>query len=632
MRPMSKPALAIDSRNSRHGSARFWSVFVKMPARVRTTVHRIAAVGSVKQSVETEWDGAIRQAVEELENLNRCTERDFLAVGERLAAFRSTARSIASDMAAVSELISGEHGRKASQALTEILEYSTGMNARIAEGGQALEQVRDLSGRVRQAFGGLRNTVSVFRALCTLTRIETSRLGSIGADFRDLAAEVTPLSESIQSSGEGVMEASHPLDASIQSAIRGGADLRVRQLKDLPALLARVINDLQAFDERRREAVESSALQATQYTAVCDAVDDLVRSVQFHDITRQQIEHVIDALRILLSARAGVRKVPRALPPDTRAVLIMQSSQLSAAAQIFASSLEHIQCDLESIAVRVQDMAETSRALMGISENDQSSFFLQMEDHFTVILKMLDTCTGAQTEMASMAGNLEQTIGKMRESVAQIRRIEIRIQRIANNAIIGATHIGAAGNALNVIAEVMHRLAVDSNANTENVSATLHSMSDAAKRVSAGSYGAASDTHPGTDKIIGDMRRMVVELHASSENGVSRVNQIAAMGARLAAEIAEVRGGLSAGLLFADVVDRVREKLKRIEALDPPGSLEGQHVAPTLENLAKTYTMQIQREVHESVVGGTRIPMTVPAETGVTAPKESELGDNVELF
>jgi len=157
-------------------------------------------------------------------------------------------------------------------------------------------------------------------------------------------------------------------------------------------------------------------------------------------------------------------------------------------------------------------------------------------------------------------------------------------------------------------------------------------MSAAAQRVSAGSGGARSSTHPGADEIIGEMRRMGVELHASSENGVSRVNQIAAMGARLAGEITEVRGGLSASLLFPGVVDRVREKLKQMEALDPHGSLEGQHVAPTLENLAKTYTMQIQREVLEAVVAGTGIPVTLPEETVVTASKESELGDNVELF
>jgi len=104
---------------------------------------------------------AVDQVIKELENLNGSTERDFLAVGEKLMAFRAMARQIASDMAALTELISGEHGRQASRALTGILEQAKAIDARIERSGQSLGEVRDLSGRIRQAFVGLPNTVSV---------------------------------------------------------------------------------------------------------------------------------------------------------------------------------------------------------------------------------------------------------------------------------------------------------------------------------------------------------------------------------------------------------------------------------------------------------------------------------------
>src|SRR5262249_36288265 len=155
------------------------------------------------------------------------TERDFLAVGEKLMEFRGTARQIAADMAALTELISGEHGCHASLALTRILTHSTGMDEGIEQSGQALRQEQNKSNRIRLAFAGLRNTVAVFRTLCTLARIESSRLGS-STEFGDLAAEVGPLSESIQTSGDGVLEASLRLEQSVQSSIRSGSDLRAR--------------------------------------------------------------------------------------------------------------------------------------------------------------------------------------------------------------------------------------------------------------------------------------------------------------------------------------------------------------------------------------------------------------------
>jgi hypothetical protein len=581
------------------------------------------------------WRTAVEQVVKDLENLNRSTERDFLAVGEKLIEFRLAARRVASEMTALTELISGEQGRNASHALTRMLEHSRALDARIERSGQALGQAHDLSCRIRLAFSGLHNTVSVFRALCTLTQIETSRLGRTGADFGDLAAEVRPLSESIQSSGEGVLEASSRLDQGIQTALRSGSELRARQLKELPALIAAVIDSLHSLDERRQRAAELSARQAAQYEAVCGAVDDVVRSVQFHDITRQQVEHVVHALGQFRSQGESGRGSRGALPPGARAVLALESSQLSGAAGIFASSLESMERDLESIAVRVQHMAEASRALMGISADDQDSFFLRLEGHFTAILKMLGTCTTAQAEMDSTAANLAETIAGMRESVGEIRRIEIRIRRIATNATIRATHIGAAGDALSVIAEVMQGLALDSNTNTEDVAGALDAMSEAASRVSGGRGQAAPGADSGTGEVTGEMRHAVAELHSSSESAFSRVTQIAALGARLAGDAAAVRAGLTAGPLFAQVVNRAKGELDRIGAQARGGSPAGAEAAPALqlEGLTRHYTMQRERDVHESMTRGSALPPALaPAEAPPVALQDGDLGDNVELF
>jgi len=588
----------------------------------------VTAIGRRRQggTLESDLGIVVDQDIADLEDLNRSTERDFLAVGEKLMEFRSTARQIASDMSALTELISGAHGRNASTALTKMLEHSRGMDAGIEQSGRTLARVHDHACRVRLAFGGLRNTVAVFRTLCTLTRIETARLGSSGADFGDLAAEVGHLSESIQASGEGVLEASSRLDQCAQSAIRSASDLRVRQLKELGGLIAGVVDSLEAFEDRRRQAAETSAREAAHYEALCNAVDGVVRSVQFHDITRQQVEHVVEALGQLRSACESSGQ--GSVPAGARAILALQSSQLGSAAELFAASMEGMEHDLENIGLRVQEMANASQALMGISMDDQNSFFLQMESQFTAILKTLATCAAAKREVESTAASLEQTISSMRDSVGEIRSIEIRIQRIATNATIRATHIGTAGNALNVIAEVMQRLALDSNASTEDVAETLAAMSDAAKSVSGGAGG---DSVP--NEVIGEMQRAVLGLHTSSECSFSRVNQISALGARLAEDIGVVRNGFSAGMLFAQVADRARRELARLGAKAGSESLKGVEDAPSqqLESLTKRYTMQMERDVHEALTGVAAIAPGPADAPGVTLA-EDDLGDNVELF
>ena len=584
------------------------------------------------------WGTIVQQVTADLEDLNRSTECDFLAVGEKLTEFRSAAREISSDIAALNELISGEHGRRRSAALSRILELFGEMAARIEQSSHALAGVHDLSRRIRLAFSGLHETVPVFRTLCTLTRIETSRLGGVGAGFSDLADEVAPLSESVQSTLESVLEASSQLDRNVQSAVRKSSGIHARQLRELPALIAGVTNSLAVFDERQSKARETSGLQAARNAEVCEAIDNLVGSIQFHDITRQQIDHVAQALGELRSSHNG-RAGRAAAPPQARAVLTLQASQLASAERLFASSIGRIDRDLEGIAARVREMAEDTRTLMGVTEDDQNSFFLEMETAFTAILDGIGSCAAAGKEIASTAADLEETIGEMRKSVAEIRGIEIQIQRIAVNATIRAAHIGAAGAALDVIAGIMQGLATDSNRNTEDVAGALEAMTGAAGSIS-GAADPGSGVGPGAaltgddSDPIGGMRDALLELHSSSEASFSRVTRIAALSARLADDIGAVRSGFSAGRLLAEVVNRALGELERIGAEAVDESLDSGDAAPAhgLDDFAKHYTMQVEREVHERVAGVAAGPSPEP-EPGETAEAhQDDLGDNVELF
>ena len=539
-----------------------------------TALRRPPATGSMGKACGT----AIDQVVTDLENLNGSTERDFLAIGEKLMEFSSTARQIASDMAALGELISGEHGRNVSSALTRILEHAREMDAGIEQSGCALEEVHGLSAPIRTAFAGIGNTVSTFRTLCTLTRIETSRLGDTGGDFGDLAAEVRPLSESIQTSGEGVLKASLQLDQGVQAAIRSASELRLRQLKELPALIAGVIDGLNAFDERRRRAAELSCPPGRRLPGIvrdgreCGPVGPIPRYYAPADRARNG------------SAPAPSLHLCRtvdSLPPDARAVLALQSSQLCGAARVFAASAGRLECDLESIAARVQGMAEAGKSLMGISDDQRDSFFLRMEGHFTAILKMFGSCATGQAEMESTAARLAETIGRMRASVAEVRGIEIRIQRIATNATIRATHIG----------DQRRRPECDCRGHAPPGPRFQREHRNRSRRprcngrcrrarVRAPALDAPPDAHAGAHEVMDEIRRSVVELHSSNESSFSRVHQISTLGSRLAGDFGAVRRGFSAGTLFARVVAAAQVELDRLAAQLVSASPEGAETAP----------------------------------------------------
>jgi len=596
----------------------------KVVNRILALFEWIRAALPKRGPAENGWETAVDQVVADLQNLNRSTERDFLAVGEKLIEFRSETREIASEIGALNDLIAGQRGRQTSAALSAMLETFRAMDARIQQGSQALAAVRDLSRRVRQAFSGLHDTVRVFRTLCTLTRIETSRLGGDSQGFSNLADEVAPLSESIQSTGGRVVELAARLDRSVEAAVASVSGACERQLRALPALISSVADSLGSLADRQGRARETSVREAARNAETCAAIDDLVAAIQFHDITRQQIEHVAQALGGL---RAGGQSRGGAAA-QARAALSLQSSQLASAERAFMRAVGGIERDLESIRSRAREMADDSQALLGITEDDQHSFFQQMEAALSAILEGVGSGAAAEQELQSTAAGLLGTISQMRGSVAEIRGIEIQIQRMAINATIRAAHIGSAGAALDVISGVMQDLVAKSRRNTEDVAGALEAMGDRAR-------GVADAGGPGDSDPAGGMRAALLELHSSSEASFSRVLRIAELSARLAERIGALRGGFSAGRTLAEVVDRARSELERIGAQATPEPVEEQAAgaAGGLDDFARRYTMQTEREVHERVAAGVAAGQPEPdADQTPESGSPDDLGDNVELF
>jgi hypothetical protein len=465
-------------------------------------------IRSLRARIGGPFDGSaapcagIEDVITELETLNRSTEHDFLAVGEQLAGFQTLARRISADMTSLTELISGEHGRKASDALARMLDCATLMCDGSRASGEALASVQKISTRIRLGFFKLGETVAIIRALCPLTRIETSRLGAASAGFLDLSDEVTPLSDRIQSSGKRVLEASSLLERCIQSGIRNGAEQSARRIQEVQSLIESVVENLGSFDQRQQRAREASVSHSEQHRAVCAAIDEMVCAIQFQDITRQQVEHVSEALTNMRSGAAS------------RTGLRLQSSQLRVAGGTFAKSIAQMESSLENIAGRVREMAEAAQSLTGFSKDEHDSFFHRMEDGFARILEAAGSCASGQGAIESTLAELNVTMLAMRESVDEIRAIEIQIQRIALNATIRSAHIGSPGDALNVIAGVMHRVASDSSRNTEEVAGLLDSMTEASRRIAGDGATDSLDT----GGILAELRGAIANLHSSGQS------------------------------------------------------------------------------------------------------------------
>jgi methyl-accepting chemotaxis protein len=550
----------------------------------------------------------LSRVIADLDHLNRNTEQDFLRIGGKLAEFIATVDLISSGLTSLTNVISLQHGPHASEALTGALDRSTEMAERAEKDNRLLGKIHHEANRLSLTLSGFQETVSTFHTLGVLTRIETARLGGAGAGFGALADEVKLLAENVQARIENALDTGALLIPQIESAMQNISALEEGQAKDLPTVISGVQARLASVRDAQDRAQHSSVRLGTEYRKISDGFRQLVVSLQFHDITRQQVEHVNDVLRRVCSQLAEDGQ------PDLACVLGLQSSQLAAAAQTFASSTDSVSQSLDDIATQVGKMAEECRALAGISDDEKNSFFTSMEQGCAAILDSFSRCAANEDATRESSASLQQTIAKMRGSVDEIREIEIHMQRMALNGGIRAAHIGAPGDTLGVLAGSMQQLALDSHQLSDSLVETLNSMSDGATRLSDRAVLDAS--------CLDNLRKAAAELHSSTGESAAQVAQIVACAVRLREELSAAGERFSVGALFAQAAGNARELLGKLIERHPSSSPQS-----SLTDFAAHYTMQAEHDVHRSVTMGAS---AVPPESKDLV--ENELGDNVELF
>jgi len=598
-------------------------------------IFRPTQIGS--DSDAAEWVDTLGKVVDDLSLLNHNTEQYFLEIGGKLAEFIQTVKLISSELAVLSELESGAH---AAQSLTRALDYSRELQERDAK-HTGLGGMSEEAARMRQTLSGFNGTVSTFHILGMLTRIETARLGSTGADVGSLADQVQSLTEDVDARVSVTLDLANSLVSKIERAMQVISATTEEQAEDSVSAVAGAMAGITSLREVQDAALASSVRLGSRFDAISGSFKKLIVSLQFHDITRQQVEHVIEVLRRL---RVEYEEQSGGVPANRHraaATLALQSLQLADAGKKFSISVASVQRSLDDIAANVLQLAAESGNLTGVSEDRKASFFLQIEKGCAAVLGSLDNYSKARNITRTASGGVAETFDRMTAAIVEIQALEIQMHRLAVNAIISAAHIGEPGDALGVLAGSIQQRASESNQRSESLLESLRSMTEEVGS-SLKQSGLTEAGEPDTlNESIEDMQTAVTKLQSSSERGFALISQIVVRGTRLGEDVSAGRASFSIGEVFAEAVVGARELLKDVEEKTRSGlsNEAGAGLDLELADLAKNYTMQSQRDVHESLQGrlapskSVASPIVAPlVEIEIAGTEDEEGGDNIEFF
>ena len=256
-------------------------------------------------SVETRTNAVrtLKKANDELQSLARTTESEIESVVRMFESLAANADTILKLAGAIVGCVENESvgsilpkvqtlGATARRFIEERLQATTGIVETVTTEVRLLRQVSLVTGS---------QTAIAFetKALSVLTNIEVARLGTVGADFQYLAGELADFSKSLTEDTRELVSHTDRRRAAVEETNHALA----AELPRLREALARIEVDLgNAVAQVDSSLVQLSRTPVQFRTCVeeiAQQITGVVAAVQAHDITRQQIEHVQEALGII---------------------------------------------------------------------------------------------------------------------------------------------------------------------------------------------------------------------------------------------------------------------------------------------------------------------------------------------
>jgi methyl-accepting chemotaxis protein len=620
---------------------------------------RVAPEANRSASAELVQPGAASLLVAlagSLSDLTRQTDPDFVHLATDLKSLHACASDLGRGI--------GDHAGTVRDALQgSQLNGEDGLAARSVEGLQAgmataarnlasLTDVATALGRLHSQGGQIERIAMILKASGCTFAVESARsehcqqaFGSFVEELRNLAGKVSTLGDAI---GGQSLSAQIRLEQ-LTGEITG-------DLAQLRLLTHRSEATVRQTTEQMQQLLDSScdALQRaeTHIARISRHADDVVYHLQFGDIVRQRLEHIVASLED--AAGAVTTSTPNG-PAKAAKILDIQLGQLEAMRGDVEATHRQLLEAFNALASESGRLADSIRHLGGKDSSSHADGDL-FEDLKSELLRLEEL----QRQGYRLCEQANETSRQAIESAATLSRHLDQIQEInremhlqALNAIIKTALLGDEGRTLGVLSTHVHTVFQESSGLVEETTGVLEQVRSHADRtggtVAARSSGDPSDIQGGMAGIArahGEFHQITAKALALVERQNDKLREIEERLGFLVALATRLSG-------FSGEVQRVRSSL--------PAAEECVVEDDALMSLVRRYTMESERTVHRAITRDASAPLpdtfdrnlpqeddnlylfdapTAPDKAAVEAAagkknpseKPSEFGDNIDLF
>jgi len=595
----------------------------------------------------TRWKIFLRESGEDIYSVIKDAEKGFLDIGKHLHDFQSLSTRISEVSSHVAGLISGDDLLKVMGGLNAVLERLNSYHAQFAEGihlyTEKLNDLLEHIKKVNEHVADLRSIAKNLQFLSLATKIQSAVTGTVASGFNVLALNVKSLTLNVIKKTDAIARGVRTLRDKVTSTLASVTKIEVRERKQTEEILGKAMEIMRTLEKKR--ASSSDFLQGIMFRSgeVSRRIEKVVMSMQFHDITRQKIEHVKKAINYLLEKdwtadkqgpeeEAGSGTIGL---PEVVQVSALQSSQMKTARNELKTAVENILRSLLDIGGSVSDLMRETRTLTKAEQG--VSFVENMDNGISTVSKTfsrLSENVSAAQELSAAMDMFMALIQEMSSFTRDMEQIESEIEVLALNAGIRAGQIGEKGTGLGKIAMNIQALSGKTHIPTSEISSSVRAIESVAEDIS--SYLTAEEYD--REELLKGALEELKTLHGSFESINQRIrNDLLEMehkGQRLTWDIERVVDGVTVHEVTAGVLTRASDGIDRTinNIVQEMPEYNVGNIEEILKEISELYTMQSERDIHKAYAQSGELRGNTQKGLQHFERDDDMYDDNIELF
>ena len=571
------------------------------------------------------WQKVIQEIINWLTELNASTEKDFLTMGAHLKDLSGKSQEITGIAVRVATLFQGEEISDEIEALKKLLNKVSDQldesEKGLADTYKILQIILEHLRTMEKPFTSFRGIVKNLKVLGISTKIESARLASGDNGFITLAHDVENLADIIASKSAHILEKLNSLEVLIEdmlSRVLVEEDQERAKAKDI---VEGIISDMSALNERRDLSGKTMLRIEKKAREIESWVGEMVASLQFHDITRQQVDHVGEVLQ---DWSAKLKTMDMDGDANGNSIIIadiceLQSHQLENSRKEFNLAVKGAMRNLGEIVEKIRNISNDISGVLRRSGAGGKTFFDELKGDVAAIIASLRETAKAVEDLSAGIQSVVGTLNTLTAFVDEIEEIGTEIELIALNARIKAAHTGEEGAALGVLAEEVKNLSVHGRRQSTDISRGLQEIGALAVDLNVGTNYTKDAAIQETEDTVMEMDRLIGSFEKTDSEVAPMLGLMEKESEKLASSIESFLEGITIHERATAILDRSITTLNetgREARLKFPG-LKTKEQTDYLRDVEKRYTMHRERNIHRELFRGV---------------KEESLGENVELF